>query len=67
MDVWIILGINDFEFWMKGRVTSVGKAGIAFVDLEEGIPFMEVGVVVLSWQSAGNCADGVWYAQPVST
>ena len=58
MDVWIVLWIYVFEFWMKCLVAGAGQAGIAFVDFDEGIAFMEVGVVVVSRQPAGNCAAG---------
>jgi len=54
VDVWIVFGVNVFEFWMECRVTCTGQAGIAFVDLDEGIAFMEVGVVVISWQPTGG-------------
>ena len=54
MDVGIILGIYSFEFRMEGFVAGAGQAGIALRDLEEGITFMEVGVVIISWQPAGG-------------
>jgi hypothetical protein len=58
VDVWIVLGVNVFEFRMECRVTGAGQTGISFIDLDEGIAFMEVGVVVVSWQPSSNCAAG---------
>jgi hypothetical protein len=43
---------------MECRVTGAGQTGIAFVDLDEGIAFMEVGVVVVSWDPAVHYAAG---------
>jgi hypothetical protein len=40
-----------------GFVTSSGETGISFGDLDEGIPFVEVGVIVISWQP-GCCGVG---------
>ena len=50
MDVWIILGVDVFQFRMEGCIAGAGKSGIAFRDLEERISFVEVGVVVISRQ-----------------
>ena len=50
MDVGIILGVDVFQFRMQGFVAGAGQTGIAFRDLEERITFVEVGVVVISWQ-----------------
>jgi hypothetical protein len=58
VDVWIVFGVNVFEFWMECRVAGAGQTGIAFVDLDEGIAFMEVGVVVVSWDPAVHYAAG---------
>jgi hypothetical protein len=49
VDVGIVFWIYSFEFRMEGFVAGAGQAGIAFGDLDEGISFMEVGVVVISW------------------
>jgi hypothetical protein len=38
---------------MEGFIAGVGESGIAFGDLDEGISFMEVGVVVISWEPPG--------------
>ena len=57
VDVGIILGVQSFEFRMQCFVAGAGQAGIAFGYLEEGISFMEVGVVVISRQPAG-CGVG---------
>ena len=57
VDVGIVFGIDSFEFRMQGFIAGAGQAGIAFGDLDEGISFMEVGVVVISWQPAG-CGVG---------
>src|ERR1035441_4618215 len=39
---------------MEGFVAGAGQAGIAFRDLEEGISFVEVGVVVITGKPAGS-------------
>jgi hypothetical protein len=39
---------------MKGGVAGAGQAGVAFVDLDEGIAYVEVGVIVVSRQPAGG-------------
>ena len=54
MDVGIILGVDVFQFRMEGFVAGAGQAGIALRDLEEGITFMKVGVVVISGKPAGG-------------
>jgi hypothetical protein len=54
VDVGIILGVDVFQFRMQGFVAGAGQTGIAFRDLEERITFVEVGVVVISWQPAGG-------------
>src|SRR6266702_218482 len=48
VDVGIVLGVQSFEFRMQCFVAGAGQSGIAFTDLEEGISFMEVGVIVIS-------------------
>jgi hypothetical protein len=57
VDVGIVFGIYSFEFRIEGFIAGAGQAGIAFGDLDEGISFMEVGVVVISWEPAG-CGVG---------
>ena len=57
MDVGIVFWIYSFEFRMEGFIAGAGQSGIAFGDLDEGISFMEVGVVVISWQP-GSCGVG---------
>src|ERR1039458_4973348 len=54
VDVWIVLWIYVFEFWMERRIAGAGQTGITIIDLDEGITVMEVGVVVISWQPAGG-------------
>ena len=54
MDVWIVFWIDVFEFRMERCIAGAGKTGITFVDLNEGITVVEVGVVVVSWQPAGG-------------
>src|ERR1017187_4098677 len=54
VDVWIVLWVDVFEFWMKRLIAGAGETGIAFVDLDEGITVMEVGVVIVSWEPAGG-------------
>jgi hypothetical protein len=50
VDVGIIFGVDVFQFRMEGFIAGAGQTGIAFRDLEERITFVEVGVVVISWQ-----------------
>ena len=57
MDVGIIFWIYSFEFRVESFVTSSGETCISFGDLDEGIPFVEVGVVVISGQP-GCCGVG---------
>jgi len=57
VDVWIVLWVDVFEFWMERRIAGAGKTGIAIIDLDEGIAVMEVGVVVVSGQPTG-CGVG---------
>ena len=57
MDVGIVFWIYSFEFRVEGFVSGAGQAGIAFGDLDEGISFMEVGVVVISRKPVG-CGVG---------
>jgi hypothetical protein len=49
VNVGIVLGVDSFEFRMEGFVAGAGESGISFRHLEEGISFMEVGVVIISW------------------
>jgi hypothetical protein len=68
VDVWIVLWINVFEFEMERRIAGAGQAGIAFIDLDEGITVMEVGVVVVSWKPAGGVVwSELWYFRSLST
>jgi hypothetical protein len=57
VDVGIVFGVYVLEFRMEGFIAGAGQAGIAFGDLDEGISFMEVGVVVIAWEPAG-CGVG---------
>ncbi len=57
VDVGMVLWIYSFEFRMECLIAGAGQAGIAFGDLDEGISFMEVGVVVISWKP-GSCGVG---------
>jgi hypothetical protein len=57
VDVGIVFGVYVFQFGMEGFIAGAGQSGIAFGDLDEGISFMEVGVVVISWEPAG-CGVG---------
>src|ERR1019366_2019300 len=54
VDVWIVLWIDVFKLRMKRRIAGAGQPGVAFVDLDEGIAVVEVGVVVVSWQPTGG-------------
>lgn len=63
MDVGIVFGIHALEFRVEGFVSGAGEAGIAFGDLDEGIAFMEVGVVVISGEPGGSVVGdlvGLW-------
>jgi hypothetical protein len=57
VDVGIIFWIDSFEFRVESFVTRSGETRISFGDLDEGIPFVEVGVVVISGQP-GCCGIG---------
>src|ERR1017187_7672948 len=68
VDVWIVLWIYVFEFWMERRIAGAGQAGIAIIDLDEGIAVMEVGVVIVSWKPAGGVVwSELWYFRSLST
>jgi hypothetical protein len=54
VDVGIVFGVDVFELGMKGGVAGARQTGKSLVDLDEEITFMEVGVVVVSWQPAGG-------------
>ena len=54
VDVGIILGVYVFEFRMEGFIAGAGESGISFRHLEEGISFMEVGVVIVAGQPASG-------------
>ena len=63
VDVGIILGIHALEFGVQCFVACVGQAGIAFGDLDEGIAFVEVGVVVITGEPGGSVVRdlvGLW-------
>jgi hypothetical protein len=57
VDVWIIFWTDVFQFWMECGIAFAGQAGIAFVDLDEGIPFVEVDVVIVAGEP-GGCGVG---------
>jgi hypothetical protein len=57
VDVGIVFGTQVFQFWMKGFIAGAGQAGIAFIDLDERVAFMEIDVVVVSGQPTG-CVVG---------
>src|ERR1039457_6848566 len=54
VDVWIVLWVNVLEFWMERRIAGAGQTGISFVDLDEGIAVMEVGIVIVAWKPTGG-------------
>ena len=63
MDVGVIFRIHALEFGVECLVTGAGEAGISFGDLDEGIAFVEVGVVVISGQPGGSVVGdlvGLW-------
>jgi hypothetical protein len=61
VDVWIIFWVDVFQFWMKCCIAFAGQAGIAFVDLDEWIPFVEVDVVVVSRELGESVlVSGLW-------
>ena len=57
MNFGIVFWIYVFQFRVECFIPSSGESGITFWDLDEGIAFMEVGVVVISWQP-GWCVVG---------
>jgi hypothetical protein len=64
VDVRVVFRVYVLEFGMKGRVAGAGQAGVAFVDLGEGIAYVEVGVIVVSRQPAGGGVGnlvGLWF------
>ena len=65
MDVWVVLWIKVFEFWMECCIAGAGQTGIAIIDLDEGITVVEVGVVVVSWQPTRSCAGRSFGASTV--
>ena len=64
MDVWIIFWVDVFQFGMECCISFAGKAGIAFVDLDEWITFMEVDVVVVSRELGENVLCRAFGAGP---
>ena len=48
MNVGIIFRVDVFQFRMECCISFTRQTGIAFVDLDEWIPFMEVDVVIVS-------------------
>jgi len=55
VDVWIVFWVDSFELRVDRGIAGAGQARIAFVDLDERIADVEVGVVVISWEPAGCC------------
>ncbi len=54
MDVGIVFRVDVLEFRVEGGIAFTGESGIALINLDEGISFMEVGVVVICRQPAGG-------------
>ena len=54
MDVWIIFWVDVFQFRMECCISFSGQTGIAFIDLDEWITFMEVDVVVVAREPGGS-------------
>ena len=54
MDVWIIFWVDVFQFGMECCIACAGQTGIAFVDLDEGISFVEVDVVIVAGEPGGS-------------
>ena len=50
VDVGVVLGVNVFQLGMQSRIAGAGQARIAFVDLDERVTDMEVGVVIITGQ-----------------
>ena len=57
MDVGIIFGVDVFQFRMECCISFAGQTSIAFIDLDEGITFVEVDVVVVAGEP-GGCGVG---------
>jgi len=54
VDVWIVFGVYVLEFWMECFISGAGESGISFIDLDEGVSLVEVGVVIVTGQPAGG-------------
>jgi hypothetical protein len=50
VDVRVVFRIDVCELGMESRVAGSRQTGIPFVDLDEGITFVEVDIVVVSGQ-----------------
>ena len=48
MDIGVIFGVEALEFRVEGLVAGAGQAGVSVVDLDVGIPHLEVGHVVVA-------------------
>jgi hypothetical protein len=53
VNIGIVFRVYILQFQMECCIAGAGEAGISFIDLDEWISFMEVGVVVITWQPAG--------------
>jgi hypothetical protein len=42
VDVWVVLWVDVFEFWMKCRIAGAGQTGITIIDLDEGSPLWKL-------------------------
>ncbi len=63
VDVGVVFRIDALEFRVEGFVAGAGEASISFRDLGERISFVEVGVVVISWEPGGSVVGdlvGLW-------
>ena len=60
MDVGVVFGLESLQFWMECFIACTGETGVAFVDLDVGITYMEVGEVVITRHPGGHgVGDGV--------
>ena len=63
VDVGIVFRVDVLEFGMEGGIAGARQAGKSLIDLDEGISFMKVGIVIISWEPAGGGVGdliGLW-------
>jgi hypothetical protein len=64
VDVGIVFGVDSLEFGMKSFITGTGKAGIAVVDADIRVAYLEVGHVVVAGKPRRHVVGdlvGLWF------